>query len=474
MLMMLSNTGPTEFNSGMAMSTAMHNICQQVLYTVNSVARNSEFLQIVFAIVLYIIVLNLLYEATKIILHASHKSLWALASPEFIRKFIRALLCGALGLGAYSVLIWDADTNQKVLIPAPWVDSRIVNQSSKPFLMFATNQHDIEDAMFNITNAYANNYSGSGSGEEYQLMIDTAVAELKSQQNLSPEVMLHSIGSAVRGAASKLDAWAMVKTMQEEALVKLAMVAADEVLKEAAASGAPPTPVPVTSEDSTEEKADQMIGKIMDFITPGITIGINTLVNVAITAAYFCMDLVVCKILWLNALYMATAYKLALVLLPVGILLAYWPSTTSILVNLGKLVLVGALTLKIMAVCTVSLLNPDFIRDAVVQHFQVDQTDISERIKNEVRSIYIAELKESKGSDKNTSSLGRDKFMQVVENTVRGQSLAAFNLTETGGITVILPLIAMIGLGFLVSVIGKIGMIVQDTLAGTMTYHKGG
>jgi len=460
-----------EFAGALALCRGMSNIAQQTFSAMKYALQNNMLLQLVFVVSFYIVILNLLYEASKILLHSTHKSLWALASPEFVRRFVRALILLTMGIGAYAAIILQVGvghpdpTKVELLTPVPWVHSKVVMWSAKPFTGFTPEIGDVQSEYKIIQDAW-----DSSSSDTYDELTEEAAAAMKAANHdvkLSPEFWLACIDKAITNTSSKLDAWTFVENMQKAAISKLAEKAAADTWAEIEAHGVPPSVVEATSSENPKDQIETKFGQFFMIIGDFLHLGTNALVGICITIAYFCMDLIIIKVLWMNALYMAMSYQIALILLPSALVLAYFPSTSGILVQIVKLVFVGAISLQFFATATTYVLNPDTIRDATIQHFEVTSQNISDSMKAFSQGIYLELMRE------NGAPPSQTEYMKRIRLRADTEGYSNFGVVDTKGATAILPLIALIGMTFMVSVVGKISTVIQDALNGTMSYHRG-
>lgn len=476
-------TNFSDFQGSLVLSKAMYQIAQTALAKLGMAATSNGMLQVLFLGAFLVMGLNLAYEASKVILRASHKSFLLLLSPDLVKKFIRAAIFSSLALGSYGVMV----TGEGGDYPVSWVPVSYYEAAGRPFVFFQA------DADYNaaiqaggdpVTAAQALPMvkdlqtavtSSQASGTDFGT---TWVGTLSGSGAISPEVLLAVVNMRITDASSKIGAWSFVTELQNEAMKDMGTVAAQKVWAKAGADGTTPgegggmTAAAVVT--AAKDLVLQAVSSIITGLAPWLPQLLNVAESVVLTIAYFAMDLMIVKILWMNAIYLALSYKLALLLLPVAFMLAYFPAMTGVLSGIGRHVVVCALSFNLFSMAVATLINPDFIKTTI----STTLTQDAQATKDSSVSVPDAatELAQQVYVDMKTSAAGQPISQRDYIDAVRARMSAAGMVAVSPGLNryTFYPVIALLMLAFLVSLVGKIATILQDSLSGTMTYHRSG
>jgi hypothetical protein len=441
-------------------------------------AQQNVLLKDLFLICYFAVVLNLVYEATKLGVHASHKGFFVLVNPDYIRKVLRGLIFTGLGLGAYGVLIVNANVDGQNNYPIQWYPNAFYEVAGRPFEFFRVDPDydaavqagmdpaEAADALPQVQELKEAEATANSSGIDFG---DDWVAIL-TKNNLTPEVLLAAMNERITDATGKMDAWNFVRGLQDAATTSLANMAAEKVWNDLSATGAPSDGGGTT--DALDNKADTKAG-VLALLSNyvgliGRLIG-TALAAVGYTAAYFAMDLVICKVLWMNAIYLALSYRVALIMLPTALVLGYFPATASVINGIGKHIIVCVMAFRLYGMAVTTLINPSFIKDTVIQNITLspDAVTKDDAIYIFAKKVFIEQQHADGGK-----TMTKPMFIAAVRTKLQNSPLdmlgqTGFNQRST------YPFIGLVMLAFLVSLVGKIMTILQDSLNGQMTYHRG-
>ena len=473
----------TGIKGSLALSRVMYKIAQTSLAQVTVAATSNGLMKDLFLATFLAVVLNWLYEASKVFLRASHRSFTLLLNPDLVKKFIRACIFSSLALGAYGVLITNADQEY----PIQWFPATFYQAAGKPFEFFRVDPAytqavqagmdpvDAANALPAVQDLQTAVTTSEASGEDFG---DTWAASLQSA-NTTPEVLLAALNMRITDATGKINAFTFVTDLQKEGMKDLGIVAANKVWKEqAGVSGTPPgegggpAAAGSTTESGLLSKVQSKI--IMMLTTVGFPALLNTALSFAIAGAYFAMDLVIVKVLWLNAIYLVLSYKLALLALPLALLLGYFPATTSLLSGIGRHVIVCVLTFNIYGLAVAKLIDPDYIKTTISTQIQQDaqtaanaSVAVPDAVLDLAKQVYI-DMKNAAGGE----PLSQREYIDAVR--ARMGAVGTSNTLPGLDRYTFYPIIGLLMLAFLVSLVGKIMTILQDSLSGTMSYHRSG
>jgi len=463
----------TEFTGTLMLGRAMYSIAQASLSAVGGFAKSNALFKDLFLGVVLVVGLHFLYECSKVILHASHRTWMALLAPDLVRKFIRACIFMSLGLGAYGILITNAGDDY----PVGWFPKTFYEAAGRPFEFFrvdpaydAAVQAGMDEAVAaeqipaveELEQAVVDaNSAGTDFGPAWVAILTNPA------NNMTPEVLLAAMNKRISDATGKLNAWSFVTGLQEQAMVDMGSAAAAKVLKEVN-NGAPP----VAADYSTDPKDGsgfiaKFIGGLLSmFDTTGAKI-LNLAVGGAVTMAYFAMDLVIVKILWMNAIYLALSYKLALIFLPVALVLGYFPSTTGLLVGIAKHIIVCVLTFRLFALAVTTMINPTFIKETISTSLPApgDGT-VPDQAYQIARNVYIS-LSTVNAGGGSTAAVDPAVYTAAVREYMSVSGL--MDVSPGANRYTFYPLIGLMMLAFVVSLVGKLGTNIQEALNRTLT-----
>ncbi len=435
-------------STALLISKAMAKVAMKAMGVLDGAFAQNPLMYVLFYGAFAAVLLHFSLELGRMVLNfVREQNLLIFLSPELVKRGLRAMIFCFLGAGAYGILITKAGEDYPIaLIP----DQVYVN-FGKPFEYFKYDPN------------YEPTYRIPGVGED---AADEWVSESVALPILQPETMINLAGTAITTASRDLSVFSLVNGTRDDAMKALAAKAADEVLKEMAL-------VP-GSQTGTPSNGGNLLTQWFNDAMTGMAMLGNGLVNLGtsliITFTYFFADVVIARMLWLNVLYVGISYKIALFCLPLALVLAYFESTTGILVQIVKHLLVCAITLKVIAVTTANLLQAEKVREIVATATtnMLANQDPGSVLKSRARLVYAEMAAIQKGAPDpiKYKAMVRSKLAAGGANSIMSASGTAVSYG--------IPMLSMTILAFMAALIAKVGLVIQDALGGTMTYHKGG
>lgn len=479
------------FKGSLALSQAMYKIAQTSLAQVTTAATTNGLLKDLFLMAFMAMVVNLLYEISKVIQRGVNRSFTALLNPDIVKKVLRALIFSSLALGAYGVIITDVTSSDPTAIqnganeyPIAGIPEAYYVAAGRPFEFFRVDpvynqalQAGMDpvaaaEALPAVQSLQSSVAASEAGGTDFG---DTWVAELQSN-NITPEVLLAALNMRIMDATGKINAWSFVTELQLQGMKDLGTFAAKKVWeKEAGINGAPPGEGGGPSSDSSDQS---MIARVWSKVITSVTSlwpsATNALISVGIAGAYFAMDLMIVKVLWMNAIYLVLSYKLALVALPLALLLGYFPATTSLLTGVARHIIVCVLTFNIYSLAVAQLINPDYIKTTITEQLTQEAASatsatasVPDAALDIARQVYVDMKVSAKGE-----RIDQKDYIEAVRARMGTDGMTS--VSPGANKYTFYPLIGLLMLAFLVSLVGKISTILQDSLSGTMSYHRSG
>jgi len=179
----------------------------------------------------------------------------------------------------------------------------------------------------------------------------------------------------------------------------------------------------------------------------------------------FGLDVLVVKTLVFNAIYLMMAYKIAVMILPVAFIAAYWHHWEGVLKGVIQTMIVATISLNVLADATAILVSPDQITQIITDaQVQAQSTDAKASMELYARNVY-AEMVNEMGASAITKQVFTDKVVNLLGDP---RTARIFNFDTC----FFVPLRVLMMFSILLVLIGKIGTVISDTISGTMSYHR--
>lgn len=446
MIPLLATASPdVEIGTALVFSNAMYEICRKI-NNVLTVAVMDKYgiINIIFYACVMAVVFNYLWEMSIYFRNGLQQEgsrgdvtggiVGVLLDGTAFRKTMRFLIFFTLALGTFNAIRVVPDGAD---YPVQWGQLNSASAAYEPII------DNISGGIY--TNADAGVPAGGAMANLYQM-----------KQTI--------------GAVSKnLGAWHMARTIQTEIAKAGAREAGLRLLQ---ARGMSEDTESITDSvlpaGSDKAESPGYAEKLLDPVKSMLVTMGNAVMAFGTAAmllvANFGLDLLIVRTLWFNALYLLLAYKAVVIFLPVVVLLAYFQSMTSLLSSAVKQLAVCIITLNILAGATSNILTEDRVKSWAQSAAEIKAGDMAQSMDTYAQKIFAEMLQQ------NPSGFSAKNYLSNLDNQLGNPSNGYFINMESSFYG---PLRVFMILAIVITLLGKMTVIVSDAISGTMSYHRG-
>lgn len=275
-----------------------------------------------------------------------------------------------------------------------------------------------------------------------------------------------SISGTIAKASAKLGAWHFARQSITTTARTQAINAAETFWNSVHPAGTSPTmgpPVGNPAGGPTGELGSDVgsIAKLFNLIGNSI---VSYGMSVLLLFMNFGLDVMIVRTLMFNAIYMLIAYKVAVMLLPLALVAAYWYQWDGVLRGVIQIMIVTFIGLNVLADMTAIVVSPEQVQAIITEaNAQSLSTDKQAEMMKFVKAEYA---KMTAGGEVVTWEQYKS---QVVNDIGKDINVYMFNLDATFWA----PVRVFLMLTIMITLVGKIGLVISDTISGTMSYHRG-
>lgn len=280
----------------------------------------------------------------------------------------------------------------------------------------------------------------------------------------TPIEKLGEVATTLKSASGYFGAWQMMNSTRLEISQHQAAAAAEEYWDTVnpedkggtdGSANAPPDDGSNSSWDEALEKLKSVVyltgGAFKQYAFAG-----------ALTLANIGLDVYATRVIMINGLFLVMAHKMAFAFLPAALVLAFFPSMTGMLVGCIRTLVVCTISLHVLNSAAATLLDPTNIARITAQASELPNAQ------NNTMTPYVKKIYAELASTQ--PGFGKDDFMDAVSNRL-SETVNMYYLNAEAYLWG--PARAMMMLALMIAFIGKIGVVVSDSLNGTMTFHRG-
>lgn len=217
------------------------------------------------------------------------------------------------------------------------------------------------------------------------------------------------------------------------------------------------------AEKQAQEVSDGVLSKALTWIG-NVLAGVGTamfllLMNIG-------LDIMIVRCLMFNAIYMMMAYKIAMLLLPIACVAAFWDRWESVLRGTLQVIIITVISLNVLTDLASIIVSPTGVQ-------QLCQDANAQSLSSEPAASTLAYAKKiyaDMNTGPNAGRVTKQEYLQKVTNELGDPTNAhVFNLD----VTFWAPVRVILLMTIMVTLVGKIATVIGDTISGTMTYHRG-
>lgn len=280
----------------------------------------------------------------------------------------------------------------------------------------------------------------------------------------APIEKLEQVAETLKGASSYFGAWNLANATRMEIAQAQAAGAAEDYWDTLnpedkggtdGSANAPPDDGSNGVIDEAYEKLMSVVKFTVGAIQSYFFAGLLTLANLG-------LDVYATRVIMMNGLFLVIAFKMAFAFLPVALVLAFFPGTTGILVGCVRTLVICTISLHVLNSASATLLDP-----ANIARIAATASEVPDAANNSM-TPYVKKVYEELSS----TQPGFDKkdFMEAVA-TGLNSSVNQYYLNAEGFIWA--PARIMMMLAMMIAFIGKIAVVISDSLNGSMSFHRG-
>jgi hypothetical protein len=301
---------------------------------------------------------------------------------------------------------------------------------------------------------------------------------------VNPIDQVHAVGATIKGASQTLGAYYFAIAAQEAAAKNQAINAARTVWADLHPAGTAVAPPPGQQPEQAgavnaagaaggtglasylEGKPPDSDGIIVMAIRWVATVMTQGAVSAFLLFMNLGLDVMIVRCLMFNAIYMMMAYKIAILILPVALVAAYWNHWESILRGVVQVIIITVISLNILADLTAIVVSPTAVAELCTSaNAQSQSTAANADVVNYAKKIY-ASMNTGPMAGKVTEAAYYAEVGDVLGSPANAY-VFNFDALFWAPVRVILLMTIM------VTLVGKIATVIGDTISGTMTYHRG-
>jgi len=394
----------------------------------------STYMYWLFIILIGYGLLSLIWEAANILLDAGTEEhdghFKRLADTGFLKKVIKFMILCTLGIGALFT-VYKADPN---LDPSTFKPLGVQQSAA-----YIASDDNIGGRLTEMMNPITKIVSPVGT----------------------PAAVDSSITGTIAKNSAKLGAYYLATQSQNMAGQAAATTAAETVWNDLHPNGTSTNP----SLPEGRSWIGQQVQDIAGLFNAARGWLISSMSGFFLLWMNFGLDVLVVKTLVFNAIYLMMAYKVAVMILPVAFIAAYWHHWEGVLKGVIQTMIVATISLNVLADCTAILVSPDQITQIITDaQAQSQSADIKASMELYARNVYSEMV-----SEMGAASVTKQAFTDKVVNLLGDPRTARIFNFDT---CFFVPLRVLMMFSILLVLIGKIGTVISDTISGSMSYHR--
>lgn len=274
-----------------------------------------------------------------------------------------------------------------------------------------------------------------------------------------------SISGTIAKASSKLGAWHFARQSITATARMQAINAAQAFWDSVHPAGTSPTMGPPVADPNSGPTGE--LGTSLGSITKLINLIGNSIVSYGMSVLLlfmnFGLDVMIVRTLMFNAIYMLIAYKVAIMILPLALVAAYWYQWDGVLRGVIQIMIVTFISLNVLADMTAIVVSPEQVQAIITEaNAQSLSADMNAEMAKYVKAEYA---RMTAGGETVTWEQFKS---QVVNDLGKDVNVYMFNLDATFWA----PVRVFLMLTIMVTLVGKIGIVISDTISGSMSYHR--
>lgn len=407
-----------------AVDAVAHHISDALQPSILRNVADGDYAFWLFALLCMVLVMKLLWDGGKLWLDAGtaaaegkgHGLFFHILDTGYLKKLLKGAILLTLGAGSFAYLYMGGKTSGSA--PAGFGVTSMVNETAVQNGM---------DAMSPIL------------------------------EMMDPMAQVDSIANTIKKDSGQLGAWAFTRQAVDATARMQAGNAAAKVWDDNHPNGQADS----NSQNSPSGMSPSDLVKwVLDQAFSTVTMGLNQLItygmSILLLFMNFGLDVMIVRCLMFNAIYLMMAYRIAVFLLPIALVAAWWDQWIGTLRGIVVVMITTTISLNVLADMTAIICSPEQVTSIITM--SEDHSTAPAAMERFAKMAYADD-----------PTLAKEAFVAKVQNALGDPTASYVFNTEA---TFWAPIKFFVIFTMLIMLVGKIGTVISDAMAGSMSYHR--